>query len=108
MARDGPVRRGRPDVRPGRPHAWGAGGAVMQNVHAAFAAPNTAVVELPPDPGPLHTEIWGDSLRFHDGTLAPPDTPGLGVTLSERVKETYPFVPGAEEFSSVPGKMMRS
>ncbi|HEY0450274.1 mandelate racemase/muconate lactonizing enzyme family protein [Actinophytocola sp.] len=90
------------------PHAWGAGGAVMQNVHAAFAAPNTAIVELPPDPGPLHTEIWGDSLRFHDGFLTAPDTPGLGITLSDRVKETYPFVPGAEEFSSVPGKLMRS
>jgi L-alanine-DL-glutamate epimerase-like enolase superfamily enzyme len=90
------------------PHAWGAGGAVMQNVHAAFAAPNTLVVELPPDAGPLHTEVWGDSLRFHDGYLAPPDTPGLGITLSAEVKEKYPFTPGAEEFSSVPGKLMRS
>lgn len=90
------------------PHAWGAGGAVMQNVHAAFAAPNTQIVELPPDPGPLHTEVWGDSLRFADGRLSPPDTPGLGISLTERVKERYAFVPGAEEFSSVPGKLMRS
>lgn len=90
------------------PHAWGAGGAVMQNVHAAFAAPNTVIVELPPDPGPLHREIWGDSLRFADGHVLPPDTPGLGIELSSHVRETYPFVPGAEEFSSVPGKLMRS
>jgi L-alanine-DL-glutamate epimerase-like enolase superfamily enzyme len=90
------------------PHAWGAGGAVMQNVHAAFAAPNTVIVELPPDAGPLHREIWGDSLRLADGYLTPPTTPGLGITLSQEVKEAYPFVPGAEEFSSVPGKLMRS
>lgn len=90
------------------PHAWGAGGAVMQNIHAAFAAPNTLIVELPPDPGPLHHEIWGDSLRFQDGVLTPPEEPGLGITLTTEVKETYPFVPGAEEFSSVPGKLMRS
>lgn len=90
------------------PHAWGAGGAVMQNVHAAFAAPNTLIVELPPDPGPLHTEIWGSSLRLRDGRLLPPEAPGLGVTLTEDVEQRYPFVAGAEEFSSVPGKLMRS
>jgi len=90
------------------PHAWGAGGAVMQNVHAAFAAPNTLVVELPPDAGPLHTEVWGDSLRFHNGHLAPPESPGLGIALSSSVRERFAFVPGAEEFASVPGKLMRS
>ncbi|MCW3818895.1 mandelate racemase/muconate lactonizing enzyme family protein [Micromonospora sp. DR5-3] len=90
------------------PHAWGAGGAVMQNVHAAFAAPNTLIVELPPDAGPLHREIWGDSLRLADGYLTPPTAPGLGINLSQKIKEAYPFVPGAEEFSSVPGKLMRS
>jgi L-alanine-DL-glutamate epimerase-like enolase superfamily enzyme len=90
------------------PHAWGAGGAVMQNVHAAFAAPNTLVVELPPDAGPLHTEVWGDSLRFHNGHLRPPDTPGLGIELSPSVRDRFPFIPGAEEFASVPGKLMRS
>jgi hypothetical protein len=30
----------------------------------------------------------------------------LGITLSEELKERYPFVPGVQEFVSVPGKVM--
>lgn len=90
------------------PHAWGAGGAVMQNVHAAFASPNTVTVEIPPAAGPLHREIWGDSLVIRDGRVLRPEAPGLGIELTDRVKEAYPFRPGAEEFASVPGKVMRS
>lgn len=88
------------------PHAWGAGAAVMQNIHAAFACPNAVIVELPPAAGPLHREIWGDSLRFRDGVVLPPEEPGLGVQLTDAVREKFPFVAGTGEFSSVPGKRM--
>lgn len=90
------------------PHSWGAGGAVMQNVHGAFAAPNTDIVEVPPAAGSLHRETWGDSFRVENGLLYPPSGPGLGVTLTDAVKKYFPFTPGAEEFSSVLGKVMRS
>lgn len=89
------------------PHAWGAGGAVMQNVHAAFASPAVTTVELPPAAGPLHREIWGDNLVITGGRVQRPDAPGFGVQISDALREAYPFRPGAEEFSSVPGKMMR-
>ncbi|WP_433048719.1 mandelate racemase/muconate lactonizing enzyme family protein [Dactylosporangium sp. CS-033363] len=88
------------------PHAWSAGIGVMQNVHAAFACPNTLIVELPPAAGPLHTEVW--TLEVRDGVVQRPDAPGLGVHLPQSVRDRYPFRPGAEEFSSVPGKLMRS
>ncbi len=88
-------------------HAWGSGGAVMQNIHAAFATPNTVILELPPAAGPLHTEIWGDSLRMVDGMVLAPTAPGLGIWLSDDVKQRFPYVPGVEEFVSVPGKHMK-
>ena len=87
-------------------HAWGAGGATMQNIHAAFAAPNTAIVELAPAAGPLHTEVWGDSLQMVDGNVLAPEAPGLGIALSDATKERFPFVPGVEEFVNVPGKSL--
>jgi L-alanine-DL-glutamate epimerase-like enolase superfamily enzyme len=96
------------DGRAVAPHAWSAGVGVMQNLHAAFACPNTLIVELPPAAGPLHSEIWGDSLQMRNGRVVRPDTPGLGVRLTDEIKEKYPFRPGAEEFSTVPGKVMRS
>jgi L-alanine-DL-glutamate epimerase-like enolase superfamily enzyme len=89
-------------------HAWGGGAAVMQNLHAAFACPNTIIVEIPPAAGPLHREVWGDSFQMKDGAVLPPQAPGFGVTLSDALKEKYPFVPGTGEFVSVPGKMMRT
>jgi len=50
-------------------HCWGAGAALMQNVHCAFACGNTRIIEIPPDYGPLHTEIFGDSLQIRDGEV---------------------------------------
>jgi hypothetical protein len=102
------ARRQQQSDRSVAPHAWGGGAAVLQNVHAAFAVPNTMIVELPPAAGPLHTELWGDALELVDGRVRRPDQPGLGVRLTDELKQRFPFRPGMEEFSSVPGKLMRS
>ena len=85
-------------------HSWGAGGGLMQNLHAAFAAPNTAICEIPPAAGPLHKEVVGDSFVMRDGRVLPPQTPGLGISLSGSLRDRFPFVPGSGEFNPVPGK----
>jgi len=85
-------------------HSWGAGGSLMQNVHAAFACANTTIVEMPPNYGPLHSEIIGDSLLMKDGYVFPPEKPGLGIELKRETKERFPFIPGTGEFNDVPGK----
>ena len=87
-------------------HAWGAGACLMQNVHVGFACPNTVTLELPPAPGPLHSLVIGDSLRIEDGMVLPPEKPGLGVELTDDVKNRFPFVPGSGEFNDVAGKMI--
>lgn len=89
-------------------HCWSAGVGYMQNVHAAFASRATLMIEMAPDPGALQTELWGENLRIENGQVLPPDAPGLGVQLSDAVKNRFPFEPGVEEFSSVPGKTLRS
>ncbi len=66
------------------------------------------ILEVPPAAGPLHTEVWGDSFQLRDGYLLPPTAPGLGVRLTEEVKKKHPFQPGTGEFSSVPGRVMRT
>jgi L-alanine-DL-glutamate epimerase-like enolase superfamily enzyme len=86
------------------PHAWGAGASLMQNVHVGFACRNTRILELPPDPGPLHTELYRSALRIEDGRVLPPTAPGLGITLDASTKARYPFVPRSGEIVSVPGK----
>ena len=87
-------------------HSWAAGGGFMQNIHCGFAAANTAVLEIAPAFGPLHSEIVGDSFVMRDGRVLPPEQPGLGIQLTEKTKERFPFVRGSGEFNSVPGKIL--
>jgi len=87
-------------------HAWGAGGSLMQNVHCGFAAANTCILEVAPAYGPLHSEVIGDSFVMRDGHVLPPQTPGLGIQLTDDIKQKFPFVPGSGEFNSVPGKTL--
>jgi L-alanine-DL-glutamate epimerase-like enolase superfamily enzyme len=88
-------------------HAWGAAGALMQNIHCGFAAENTLILEIPPDFGELHSELLLDgSFTLKDGFVLPPRQPGLGIRLTDEIKRKYPFVPGSGEFNSVPGKVL--
>jgi len=87
-------------------HSWGAGGSLMQNIHAGFAAPNTIILEVAPAFGPLHQDIMGDAFILRDGYVYPPPVPGLGITLTEDTKRRFPFVPGSGEYNSVPGKTL--
>ncbi len=87
-------------------HAWGAGGSLMQNVHAGFAAGNTAILEIPPDYAGLHSEVIDGGLVIRNGYVLPPDRPGLGIVLTDEIKRRYPFQPGSGEFNSVPGKVL--
>jgi galactonate dehydratase len=88
------------------PHAWGAGASQMQNIHVGFACGNTMILEVAADAGPLHREVYLDSLKMDAGRVLPPTAPGLGVTLSDDVRKRFPFIPGSGEFVSVPGKQL--
>ncbi|MDQ7948688.1 MAG: mandelate racemase/muconate lactonizing enzyme family protein [Pedobacter sp.] len=88
------------------PHAWGAGASQMQNIHCGFACPNTTILEVAPAYGPLHSELIGESIQMKDGSMLPPEKPGLGITLSKSTIDRFPFVPGSGEFNSVPGKIL--
>ncbi|MGD9633310.1 MAG: mandelate racemase/muconate lactonizing enzyme family protein [Pirellulales bacterium] len=87
-------------------HAWGAGGSLMQNIHAGFAAENTCILEVAPDFAGLHSEVIDGSLKIEDGYVLPPERPGLGIVLTDETRRRYPFVPGSGEFNSVPGKLL--
>ena len=51
--------------------------------------------------------IWVCIRSMKDGMAQVPQAPGLGITLSEEVKNKYPFIPGSGEFNDVPGKKLR-
>lgn len=87
-------------------HSNASGGGFMQNLHCGFACPNTIILEVLPAYGGMHSDIFGDSFVMKDGYALPPETPGLGIVLTDEVKQKYPFVPGTGEFNPVPGKIL--
>lgn len=76
-------------------HAWCGGVGLMGNYHAAFATPNCTILELPSVPNPLRVEVLVEPLTIHDGALALPTAPGLGVELPPDLEERYPYRPGS-------------
>ena len=78
----------------------------MQNIHCGFAAPNTRILEIAADYAGLHSDIIGDSFQMKDGYAVPPEKPGLGIVLTDEIKNRYPFVRGSGEFNDVPGKIL--
>ena len=88
-------------------HSWGAGGSFMQNIHCGFACANTAILEVAAAYAGLHSEVIGESFIMKDGFVLPPEAPGLGIVLTDEIKNKYPFVRGSGEFNDAPGKILR-
>ena len=78
----------------------------MQNIHCGFAAPNTKILEIPPDFAGLHEDLLDDAFIMKDGHVYPPARPGLGIKLTDEIRQRYPFIPGSGEYNSVPGKIL--
>jgi L-alanine-DL-glutamate epimerase-like enolase superfamily enzyme len=98
-------------------HAWSATVGVAGNLHAAFACRNTRVVEMaaynPLRPelnthlvAPLLTDLWITPPELKDGRLRLPETPGLGIRLTDEFIRQHPYQPGTGEFNSVKGKVL--
>jgi L-alanine-DL-glutamate epimerase-like enolase superfamily enzyme len=87
-------------------HCNTAGGGFMQNLHCGFACSNTIILEVLPAYGPMHTDIFGDSFVMKDGYALSPKIPGLGIDMTDEIKQKYPFIPGTGEFSPVEGKVL--
>ena len=73
------------------PHVWGCGPALAANYHSAFATPGVFRVEFPAFPNPLRDELLEEPPVMRDGMVQPPTAPRLGVRLTERTIERYPY-----------------
>lgn len=74
-------------------HAWGSGGTVLANYHAAFAMPNCRWLEFPTHPSPLIDALLSEPLRVVDGMVQPPTAAGLGLRLTPELEAMYPYRP---------------
>lgn len=76
------------------PHSWHNGLMAMANAHLVAALPNPHVLELCMIQGPLQWGVLAEPPAIEEGHLLLPARSGLGVTLTDDVRERFPYVEG--------------
>ncbi|MFW6368944.1 MAG: galactonate dehydratase [Spirochaetota bacterium] len=64
-------------------------------LHLNLAVPNFGVQELPRRPGESLPDLIVNQPQWKDGSLLPPDSPGLGISLQHDKVSRYPYEPSS-------------
>ena len=73
------------------PHLYCGPVVGAANIQLAACSPNFLVLEGIEDWGGFHAEILKTPIRWENGYVIPPTTPGLGVELDEDVAKLHPY-----------------
>jgi L-alanine-DL-glutamate epimerase-like enolase superfamily enzyme len=72
------------------PHAFAGAVLLVASLHFAAAIPNAMLLEWDQNPNALRDELLKEPLRLeNDGTVRPPERPGLGIELDRAAVERY-------------------
>lgn len=71
--------------------------ALAVAVHFALVTPNCVIQEAITNDVPWRDEVIEAPLEVKEGYIFPPEQPGLGVRINEKVAAKYPFKPEAEQ-----------
>ena len=61
--------------------------------HLCFAVPNVALGDASPHSSTLLWDVFPVQPTFDQGTMTPPETPGLGIEFNEDAAGEYPYQP---------------
>lgn len=65
------------------PHLWAGAPCFFAGLHLCAAAPSSFVIEYSLGANPMIHDLVKEPVEAKDGTVAIPDTPGLGFTIDE-------------------------
>jgi L-alanine-DL-glutamate epimerase-like enolase superfamily enzyme len=72
------------------PHAFAGAVLLVASLHYAASIPNALALEWDQNPNGLRDELLKESLRLEsDGTVKPPERPGLGIELDRNAIDRY-------------------
>jgi L-alanine-DL-glutamate epimerase-like enolase superfamily enzyme len=78
-------------------HNPSMGAGTMFGLHLAFARRSCELIEILPVRTELQKAILTEPLRWENGHLLPPLSPGAGLTWNEILPRQFKFVPGSGE-----------
>ncbi|WP_269112908.1 mandelate racemase/muconate lactonizing enzyme family protein [Sulfolobus acidocaldarius] len=70
------------------PHYSAGGISFVASLHSALVI-DSPIIEYHLRYNPLRESLAGEAIRYENGEFLPPDKPGLGISLDERVIEKY-------------------
>lgn len=73
-------------------HVWGSGCAVLSNLHFAISNQKVKYLEIPMMKLDITDEIMETEIKVMDGRVEKPDVVGIGVNITEEIKEKYKLV----------------
>lgn len=65
--------------------------------HLAAACPEVAWLEVVESSRAARERFLADHMTIHDGTIAPPEQPGLGLHITNELLNDFPFIAGSGE-----------
>ncbi len=73
-------------------HVWGSGLAISANLHFSLSNDSVKFLEVPMMKLDITDEILSYSMMVDDGYLNKPDVIGLGIDITDEIKERYKLV----------------
>lgn len=75
------------------PHSFKTNIGFAATLHLSAASPNSPFAECPQSTSPLRTSLTNETFTVaSDGTIEIPETPGLGISLNEKIVEKYRYL----------------
>ncbi len=71
------------------PHAWGTPIAIASSLHVLASKPGKALLEFDQSDNPIRDHLIEEPFRLHDGHVAVPTGPGLGITIDEKMLSSF-------------------
>lgn len=71
------------------PHGFSTGILIAATVHFLAACETTDLIEYSQSTSPLFKDLVKNKIKFKDGYVEVPDSPGLGIELDDEVIEKY-------------------
>jgi L-alanine-DL-glutamate epimerase-like enolase superfamily enzyme len=75
------------------PHNWTSGVGLAATIQLMACTPSCELLEFDPTGYPLYEPLLAKPLKVKDGYVEIPDSPGIGVNLTDKIIEKYQFKP---------------
>lgn len=74
------------------PHLYAGPVEWAANIHLATSIPNLLMAETIETGGSFHQQLIGHTIKWEEGYIIPPETPGLGINFNENLARAHPYL----------------